>query len=147
MDEYERATFELRRVLERLSATEFTRIVDQQTRDENCRSVQTIIAHVVNAGYGYAAYIRAVFAMNPERPVKRLLTLQESLEELQAMLDYTLTTLEGRWEMTNEGIRSTVMHTSWGVNYDLEQMLEHAIVHVLRHRLQIEKFITLMRRD
>lgn len=62
------------------------------------------------------------------------------------MLDYTMTTWEGRWEMTNEGIRSAVRHTSWGVSYDLEQMLEHAIVYVLRRRLQIEKFIALLRR-
>ena len=147
MEEYERAASELQRVLEEISEAEFVRIVDEQTRDENCRSVQTIMAHVVSAGYGYAAYMRSAFAMNPERPAKRLLALRESREELQAMLDYTIATLEGRWEMTNEGIRSAVMHTNWGVTYDLEQMLSHAIVHVLRHRLQIEKFIALMRRD
>ncbi len=31
--------------------------------------------------------------------------------------------------------------TSWGQKYDLEQLIEHAIVHVMRHRWQIEKFI------
>ena len=28
----------------------------------------------------------------------------------------------------------------WGQTYDVEQLLEHAIVHILRHRLQIELF-------
>jgi hypothetical protein len=29
----------------------------------------------------------------------------------------------------------------WGPVYDLEQLLEHMIVHVLRHRRQIERFL------
>lgn len=55
------------------------------------------------------------------------------------MLAYTLATFEGRWEYPSADIRNTVMRTSWQVTYDLEQMLEHAIVHVMRHRRQIEK--------
>lgn len=57
------------------------------------------------------------------------------------MLGYTAQTLEGKWKMTEEDIVSAVIHSQWGVTYDLEQLLEHAIVHVLRHRRQIEKFI------
>jgi len=29
----------------------------------------------------------------------------------------------------------------WGQSYDLEQLLEHAIVQVLRHRRQIERLL------
>ena len=29
----------------------------------------------------------------------------------------------------------------WGQYYDVEQLFEHAIVHVLRHRRQIERFL------
>ena len=29
--------------------------------------------------------------------------------------------------------------TSWGQLYDIEQLTEHAIVHILRHQRQIEK--------
>jgi hypothetical protein len=43
--------------------------------------------------------------------------------------------------MTDEEISATVINSGWGVTYDAEQLLEHAIVHVLRHRRQIEKFI------
>ena len=31
--------------------------------------------------------------------------------------------------------------TRWGQHYDIEQLMEHAIVHILRHRRQIENFI------
>jgi uncharacterized damage-inducible protein DinB len=63
------------------------------------------------------------------------------LSEFDAMLEYTRHTLDGRWEMTAEAINSTVISAPWGVTYDLEQLLEHAVVHVLRHRRQIEKFV------
>jgi len=35
--------------------------------------------------------------------------------------------------------------TKWGQRYDIEQITEHAIVHVLRHRRQIEKFKLMFR--
>ena len=141
MDEYERAASELRRLVEALPETEFTRIVDSQTSDEDCRSAQTIMSHVVSAGYGYAFGIRQAFATTGDRPLKRLLSYDEVLPELEAMLEDTRHTLDGRWDMTSEAISATVIAAPWGVTYDLEQLLEHAVVHVLRHRRQIEKFV------
>ncbi len=43
--------------------------------------------------------------------------------------------------MSDADIRVTAIQSRWGVRYDLEQLLEHAIVHVLRHRRQIEKLL------
>jgi uncharacterized damage-inducible protein DinB len=141
MDEYERAATELRRLVEQISEDDFVRIVDSQTKDDNCRSLQTIMSHVVSAGYSYADYIRALFSIPSTRPAKQLLSHQESLAQFDVMLGYTVETLEGRWEMTDEEIMVTVINSVWGTKYDVEQLLEHAIVHILRHRRQIEKFI------
>lgn len=140
MDEYERAASGLRHLVGQIPEDDFVRIVDAQTQDESCRSVQSIMSHVVNAGYGYADYIRGAFSIPSTRPPKGLLSRGESLEQLDGMLGYTAQTLEGKWEMTDEEIMGTVIRSSWGVTYDVEQLLEHAIVHVLRHRRQIEKF-------
>jgi hypothetical protein len=43
--------------------------------------------------------------------------------------------------MSDEEIVRVRMDTHWGQTYDLEQLLEHAIVHILRHRRQIERFV------
>ena len=142
MDEYERAVWELRRLVERVGETDALRVVDPTTEDEDCRSVQTIMSHVVNAGYGYADYLRGVFSMPSSRPAKALLSRRETPERLDAMLAYTAETLDGRWEMTDEEITSAIIDSAWGVRYDVEQLLEHAIVHVLRHRRQIERFVS-----
>ena len=141
MDEYERAASELARLVEQIPDDEFERVVDSQTEDEDCRSVQTIMSHVVRAGYGYADHLRAQFSMESTRPQPKLLAREESLEQLEAALAYTVETLDGRWEMSGEEISRVVIKTRWGAVYDAEGLLEHAIVHVLRHRRQIEKFI------
>jgi hypothetical protein len=36
------------------------------------------------------------------------------------------------------------IHVTWGQSYDVEQLFEHAIVHILRHRRQIERFLIRM---
>lgn len=143
MDEYERAAAELTRLVEQIPDDDFERVVDSQTQDEDCRSVQTIMSHVVRAGYGYADYIREQLSIASTRPQPGLLSRRESLEQLEAALRYTIQTLEGRWEMSAEEISGLVIKTRWGAVYDAEGLLEHAIVHLLRHRRQIEKFIWL----
>lgn len=141
MDEYERAASELTRLVKQIPDDDFARVVDSQTKDEDCRSVQTIMSHVVRAGYGYADYIREQLSITSTRPQPKLLSRQESLEQLGSALRYTIETLDGRWEMSGEEISGIVIKSRWGVVYDVEGLLEHAIVHLLRHRRQIEKFI------
>jgi len=141
MDELERATLELLSVIEPLQAEDYAKIRDELTKDENCRSIQTIFSHVVSAGHGYANYIRKACSMESVPYRKRPLSLQETSARIREMLQYTVTTLEGRWVMSDEEIQSFVIDTNWSVRYDLEQLLEHAIVHVLRHRRQIERWL------
>src|SRR5215216_3595202 len=102
MDEYERAAWELRRLIEQIPEADLVRIVDPETKDEDCRSVQTVVSHVVNSGYGYADLLRKLFSIPSARPPKALLSRGESLEQLDAVLAYTAETLEGRWRMTDE---------------------------------------------
>jgi uncharacterized damage-inducible protein DinB len=141
MDEYERAAWELRRLVGRMAEADVVRVVDPTTGDEDCRSVQTIVSHVVNAGYGYADLLRRLFSVPSTRPPKALLSHREFLEQLDAVLAYTAETLEGRWLLTHEEMSGAFVNSGWGVRYDVEQLLEHAVVHVLRHRRQIEKFM------
>lgn len=141
MDEYERAARELQSILQTISEGDFARIADAEATDEACRSIQTIASHVIAAGYFYANYIRDEFSMDSAPVAQRSYSRGEAVNGINAMLDYTIETLNGKWEMSDDEMANTVINTRWGVTYDLEQLLEHAIVHVLRHRRQIEKFI------
>src|ERR1044071_8459809 len=90
MDEYERAAAELMRLVEQIPDDDFARIVDPQTKDEDCRSAQTIMSHVVRAAYGYADYIREQLSIESTTPQHKLLSRQESLDQLEAALQYTV---------------------------------------------------------
>ena len=57
------------------------------------------------------------------------------------MMGYTLKTLEDKWDITEQQVLATSMKFSNGKAYDFEQLMEHAIVHILRHRRQIERFL------
>lgn len=143
LDEYERAAAELKAILSALPQEDFVRIADPHTADPHCRSVQTVMDHVVKAGYGYANNIRRQFG-NPwvERKASyEADTPAAACRELDGMLAYTAETLDNKWELTYEEIMSTKMQVSWGPVYDVEQLLEHAIVHILRHRRQVERFL------
>ena len=140
MDEYERAADEFKNLIKKITLKEFEKIVDTDTLDDDCRSVQTIVSHVINSGYGYADYLRNYFSIPSTRPERKLLSKKEFFEQLSAMLVYTSDTLEGKWQLTDEEIQKAEIKVRWGSVYDIEQIIEHAIVHILRHRRQVEKF-------
>jgi uncharacterized damage-inducible protein DinB len=142
MDEYERAADEFKDLIEKINESDYSKIVDPNTKDDDCRSVQTIVSHVTNSGYSYANYIREWFSITKNSPERRIISQRNFSIEFDKMLDYTSETLEGRWKYSDEEIMKVKLVVRWGPQYDLEQLLEHAIVHILRHRRQIEKFIT-----
>jgi uncharacterized damage-inducible protein DinB len=142
MDEYERAAVEFKNLVGQISESDFNIIIDPDTKDEDCRSIQTIVSHVLNSGYGYADYLRNYFSIPTSSRTKSLVQKNHFSEELNAMLIYTSKILEDKWEMSYDDLTKVVFNSRLGIKYDMEQILEHAIVHILRHRRQIEKFIT-----
>ena len=143
MDEYERAAEELKNVIKTIDPKDYVAIIDNETKDMDCISIQTIMNHVVRAGYGYANYIRKQFGESwTERKEKYELNIPKlACEELDNMLTYTVDTLRSKWELTFDDVVKNIIKTQWGQDYDFEQLLEHAIVHILRHRRQIERFL------
>jgi len=142
MDEYERASVDLKNLIKQISEIDFDKIVDSITKDEDSRSVQTIISHLINSGFGYANYIRDWYSIPKNSPERRLILQKDFSAELDKMLSYTSDTLEDKWEYSDDEIMKVKMIVRWGPQYDLEQLLEHAVVHILRHRRQIEKFVS-----
>lgn len=143
MDETERAAAELERVFARVTDAHYETIVDPDTKDEDCRSIQTIARHVIQAGYGYANRTRRVLGIPVTREATEvgLFPRAEFPRQLRGVLDYTIETLEGRWEMPYEEMVKQPIETPWGGRFTIELLLEHGIVHLLRHRRQLEKFL------
>lgn len=142
MDEYGRALRELQQLLGSLSEEDYLRICNPGSPDPDCLSVQTIMRHTISAGFGYATYIGKEIGVIRQRPEIPLLSKDEAIKRLDDMFEYSLQTFEGKWGMTEDEMGSVVFKTGWS-EYDIESMLEHAIVHILRHRRQIEKLLSL----
>lgn len=142
LDEYERAIRELQAVIADLSAVELTAVVDTDTADANCRSIQTILSHVVSAGYAYAVDIQRLRGEDLGYADLVLYPDAESYrQELSRLFDYTADTFRDiRDDELEQYDHSKKIQTAWGQVYDIEQLTEHAIVHILRHRRQIERF-------
>lgn len=146
LDEYERAIIHYQQVILTLTDEQFNAIVDTQTADPDCVSVESITRHVINSGYGYATYIRHQYGDEPivHNRNYALPNAQTACTLLNQMFQFNVQTLQNKMDITDDVIFQNIMHVSWGQKYDMEQLLEHAIVHVLRHRRQVEKFKTLM---
>ncbi len=143
MDEYERAAFELKSLLENVSEDDYVKIIDPDTEDSDCHSMQTIMNHVIYSGYGYANGMRRQFSI-PHEPLgdeRRQIQKAEIGGEIEKVLDYTVETLDGKWELSYDEMESIIIMKKENFSENLEQLLEHAVLHILRHRRQIEKFL------
>lgn len=143
LDEYERAIQELKQVIAPISDEKLITIVDSTTKDPACRSIQTILSHVVKAGYSYAIETRRhlgesidfVTAVALDSTTDYQLALDKMFRfNEQLFMDYPNLKME-------ENDQAKKMIVRWGQTYDVEQLFEHAIVHILRHRRQIERFL------
>lgn len=142
LDEYEKSIKELKVVINGISNNDLVEIVDAKTEDEDCKSIQTILTHVVRAGYTYAIEVRKWLGEEMEYTNKELL---DSIDEYNMALDKMFAYNEKLFEdypaiKLEEYETSKKMRVKWGQHYDVEQLFEHAIVHILRHRRQIERF-------
>jgi uncharacterized damage-inducible protein DinB len=145
LDIYEQTISDLKNVIKDISDNDLTKILDEKTTNEDCRSIQTILTHVVSSGYSYAISIHNYKENNVERPEKILrLTIAEYLNDLTDVFAFTENVFkEIKDDELEQPVNSLKMQTSWGQCYDIEQITEHAIVHILRHKRQIER----MKRD
>jgi|GEM_PF-665623 len=141
MDEMERASLDLISILDNLPEENFHIILDENTDDEDCRSVETIMTHVVRSGYGYANSIRRAFGKPVIDQEIKVDDPQTAILKLNDMLEYTVATLEDHWYMSPDDIDKTIVTARSGKKMDLEQILEHALAHILRHRRQIERLL------
>ena len=72
---------------------------------------------------------------------RRQISQAEIGGEIDQVLAYTVETLDGRWEMSYQELEETIIERKDNLSENLEQLLEHAVLHILRHRRQIEKFL------
>ncbi|MBP6532870.1 MAG: DinB family protein [Bacteroidia bacterium] len=146
LGEYRKAIDELIVVIQSVDEKSLSKVVDEKTSDPDSKSIQTVLSHVINSGYGYTVYIENSLGMNKTRPEKKLLNnVVEYSNQLNIMFEYCEIFFRSNSDIKlEEHDNSKKIKVNWGQQYDVEQLMEHAIVHILRHRRQIESFIKLL---
>ncbi len=142
MDELDRAVADLVQIIGPLTQVAYDVVRDRETEDEDCRSIRTVAGHVVRSGHGYAERLRGSLGLPYVTPEFQVGTPLDAVHELQAMAGALAGTFEGRWDLPWDVVFSARITARSGRIYDMEQLIEHAIVHVLRHRRQIERFLS-----
>ncbi|AOM77574.1 damage-inducible protein DinB [Pedobacter steynii] len=146
LDIYEDALLQLQESIKDVSDEDLIAVVLPDDSDEDSRSIQSILAHVVGSSYSYAIYIRSLKGTEYIRPEKKLrIKVADYIQDLKDSFLFNLTVFNEIEDSNLEEFDSSLkIMTRWKQLYDIEQLTEHAIVHILRHTRQIEKFKILL---
>jgi hypothetical protein len=136
VDELERAFVEFSRFVLEIPAD----LYDAPVPGEE-GSIRRILGHVVACGYGH---VDGVTRAAERKPPPRRFEDPDGLDDPEAFaaacLDvgrYARESLDG----VDDRFLERRFRTSWGQDYDGEQMLEHATCHPARHARQIRRFL------
>ena len=142
MDEYARAAEDFCRVVESFDTVAFT--AERPSVDPDTHSPRAVCLHAYGAARRYADYIRKARGLAHE---ERFLPTPSALEvpgavrgRITEALRYTEGALDGLQDADEASMAALRFPVRWGPIYDPEMLLEHAIVHLLRHRRQLERW-------
>jgi uncharacterized damage-inducible protein DinB len=141
MDEYARAAEDFCRVVEGEDAVRF---VAERPGETGLRSRRDVCAHVCASARLYADLVRKVRGMDHIDAYEETRWSAPSPADVRGLLAdalrYTEEAVEGLHELQEQAVQAMVIRSQWTSTYDPESILEHAIVHVLRHRRQLERW-------
>lgn len=138
--EYKKAIDELIIVIGPVTNEQLLKTIEPKSTNPDCISIQSILTHVTAAIFSYAVYIENAIGLKTERPERLSFnTISPYISRLNEAFAYSEALFAGQPDIVLEEFNADKkIHTRWGQEYDVEQILEHAIVHILRHRRQIE---------
>ncbi|MBI4915131.1 MAG: hypothetical protein HY825_04730 [Acidobacteria bacterium] len=110
------------------------------TDDPDYASFPTLLHHVFRASRGYMTWL----CEKLELPDPRIEPAPPA-EVVERDADRYLEHLLERWRTSLAGVDEArlqpIFKTRWGADISGESMLEHAVVHPLRHRFQLEELM------
>lgn len=112
-----------------------------KTDDPDYQSLETLLFHVLRSARGYMTWICEKLNLpDPEINVPPEINIIDKNAE-----NYLIHLFE-KWrlplvEIEEEKFHSPTFKSGWGVEYCIEAMLEHAVMHTIRHEFQLKELI------
>ena len=112
-----------------------------QTDDPNYQSAEHLGGHVMRAARNYLTWIGQC-AGRPVTDVDLDTDVMSIARKGRPFLDEILSAWRRHLSALEDGeLEGKAYESRWGEPYNIEQMLEHAVVHPMRHRRQLERLM------
>jgi len=109
--------------------------------DESYENRERLIGHVLMAARGYLTRI-GEWVGRPVTDVDASQDPYEIVRRTSAFADEVLAAYRRHLaEITPEELEQQIHRTRWGELMSVENLLEHAVVHPMRHRIQLERIL------
>ena len=110
--------------------------------DADYESAERLVTHVQGAARGYLTWIREVLG----DPITDLEIVRDPAIVVPRLDAYLAETLDA-WprhlaRLVDAQLAPAAYKSRWGEMFTIDQMLEHAVVHPMRHRIQLERLLT-----
>ncbi len=116
----------------------YLNIVLPETDDKDYESLETLLRHILRAARNYMFWICSRLNLpDPE------IDPEPGLEFVEVKADEYVSHLLEKWrlplaEIPEEKFISSTYTSNWGVEYCIDAMLEHAVMHPIRHEFQLK---------
>jgi hypothetical protein len=110
------------------------------TDDPDCASADAMARHVLSAAGRYMIWLTRKLGL-PDPRIDEAPPLEEIEERADAYLEHVLECWRELLRDVPEARFAEVHRSNWGEDFTLESMLEHAVVHPMRHALQLEELM------
>jgi uncharacterized damage-inducible protein DinB len=131
----------LRACLETWREAKRLNIALPRTADDDYQSLESLLRHILRAARGYMTWI----CNKLELPDPEIDPAPEP-DRVEAEAESYLTHLLEKWRLPLADLPEDKFHTPaftsrWGVPYCIDAMLEHAVMHPIRHEFQLRNLI------
>ncbi len=111
------------------------------TEDKDYQSLETLLRHILRAARGYMTWTCEKLNL-PDPEIEKT----PEIDVIGIQVDEHLAHLLERWklplaEIEEEKFHSPTFKSRWGVEYCIDAMLEHAVMHPVRHEFQLKNLM------
>ena len=122
-------------------------VILPETDDENYKSLDTLLRHILRSARNYMIWICNKLNL-PDPQIEK----EPEPELIETKANEYVQHLIEKWrlpllEIPEEKFHSPTYTSNWGVEYCIDAMLEHAVMHPIRHEFQLKNLIDIQKLD
>jgi len=112
-----------------------------QVEDPDYQSLDHLLRHVLRAARGYMTWMCEVLSL-PDPQIRSTPDTDQIEAELDAYLDHVLEEWRTPLADVPEQRFEETYNSRWGTLYSIDAMMEHAVMHPIRHTFQLKELMT-----